>query len=120
MIKGIDATLDYSKYRARMGRSAFVHCCPLNPGHSRNGAASWILKITARSFSIKNHENSPWNALDHRKIWGLSFIQLKLQLSPKPTLRRRVLRKFRVWRKEDYAFAASFKKERLHVAEALG
>lgn len=44
--------------------------------------------FTARSFSIKNHANLPWNALDLGKITGLCCIQLKLQLSPKPTQRR--------------------------------
>jgi hypothetical protein len=75
--------------RALEGENASLSSC-FSPrvGPQNENSALHARDFILHSFSIKNHENSPWNALDLCKIAGLCCIQLKLQLWTKRTLHR--------------------------------
>lgn len=83
VIAGNGAVQSRSGGALNEGFAPFAICCSLNLGHPSYGATSRHRGFAARSFSIKNRANLPWNALDLRKIAGLCCIQLKLQFSPK-------------------------------------
>jgi hypothetical protein len=73
---------------AKEGQASLIHHSFLDIQFQSQSTASTRSGSIPRSFSIKNHANSPWNALDLHKILGLCCIQLKLQFSRKPTFRR--------------------------------
>jgi hypothetical protein len=95
MIVDINVMKDRCKCPTNEGLRTFLNCCPLNLMNLTDTANSTRLGFTPRSFSIKNHANSPWNALDPHKIAGLCCNQLKLQLSPRLTQCRSVSRESR-------------------------